>query len=797
MKKIFLNITLLSLLVLQLFVFIPGSLFAISPQDSLLLELPKASGISRVNLLNEISHFLSLNDPLKSLEYAKKALKESGSLEYKKGEAEAYNNFGRAYQKLKSYNLSLDYYKKSVKIFNELGDIENIIKPLNNLGTVFHITGQVDKALEFYEKSLEFRRQIEDKDGIVNTLYNISLLYRNQGNIEKALDYLKEMSELSKSIGDKKMYSRSLRSLATIFKSLGDYEEVVKYSQLNLEMIKESGDDENYLKSLLILGNIYTNINKYDQALEYHYEALKLSMDSKDSSLIASALTNIGIVFYQKKSYESALEYYQQALNISQKKNYSSGISKLYNNIGLVYMDQENYEKALEYCEKSLKIKVKSKIGSDAFSQYSSIAQIYTKLGNLPKARDYANEALKIALEDNAKRDVSYIYLILYEINKDLGNYKQALDYHSLYSDIKDTIMNEDFWNRITAMQVRNKTREKEKENQLLKAEKENQKLLFILIFSFVSILIIVLYILYMNKKKANSLLTQKNIQIERVNVDLSVKNLQVTAQKEELSQMFGELQLSEAKLREANATKDKFFSILAHDLKNPLQAMILSSYMLANNYEKMDRDKLEDSFDKLHKSSNHLANLLENLLQWARTQSGGIEFNPEPLGLRMIVENNISFLNENAVRKDIKIKNNIVDEITCFCDLNMISTVLRNLITNAIKFTQIGGEINIHADVNGEYLSVTVEDNGIGIADENIDKLFRIDVHHTSIGTSKEKGTGLGLILSKEFVEINGGEIFVESKYGRGSRFNFTLPKSSANLNYESILAKRPNIQL
>jgi signal transduction histidine kinase len=241
---------------------------------------------------------------------------------------------------------------------------------------------------------------------------------------------------------------------------------------------------------------------------------------------------------------------------------------------------------------------------------------------------------------------------------------------------------------------------------------------------------------------------------------------------------MYDELSRSEDKLREAVATKDKFFSIIAHDLKNPLQAMILNSYTLANNYDKMDKVKLNENFEKLHKSSHYLAELLENLLQWARTQSGNIEFSPDLIDMYSLTENTVNLLKESAIRKNITLNQMLEPRNYVYCDLNMISSVMRNLLTNAIKFTHLGGEVWITSADRGELVEFIIADNGMGMKNTEMNKLFRIDIHHSNIGTSKEKGTGLGLILSKEFIEKNGGNIWTESEYGKGSKFIFTLPK-------------------
>jgi len=229
--------------------------------------------------------------------------------------------------------------------------------------------------------------------------------------------------------------------------------------------------------------------------------------------------------------------------------------------------------------------------------------------------------------------------------------------------------------------------------------------------------------------------------------------------------------------LKELNATKDRFFSIIAHDLKNPFGALKNLSDILYSMYNDFSEEERLEIISEMYKSSNKLYELLENLLTWSRSQRGTIQFNPEETNLKLITNNCVELLKESANNKSIKLQDEVSEELVVNCDVNMITTVVRNLITNAIKFTPENGEITVFAEKTENEVIVAVRDTGIGISDEDKQILFRIDVHHTTIGTSQEKGTGLGLILCKEFVEKHGGKIWVESEIGKGSTFKFTIP--------------------
>ncbi len=238
-------------------------------------------------------------------------------------------------------------------------------------------------------------------------------------------------------------------------------------------------------------------------------------------------------------------------------------------------------------------------------------------------------------------------------------------------------------------------------------------------------------------------------------------------------------LKESEHKLKDANASKDKFFSIIAHDLKNPLQEILLATHMIIKNNQRGETQNLDNNIKHIHSSISHVTELLQNLLQWSRSQSGTINFNPDYNDMHYIVGKVSKLLSTKVMKKQIELVNNIDEDLVCYCDANMIETVIRNLVSNALKFTQEEGRIEINSFEKDNITTIEVKDNGIGISKEDIQKLFRIDVHHTTIGVQKEEGTGLGLILCKEFVEKNDGTIWVESKSEEGSSFKFTLPNA------------------
>ncbi len=231
--------------------------------------------------------------------------------------------------------------------------------------------------------------------------------------------------------------------------------------------------------------------------------------------------------------------------------------------------------------------------------------------------------------------------------------------------------------------------------------------------------------------------------------------------------------------LKTLNATKDKFFSIIAHDLKNPVQSLLLASDILSNYFDTLDRDRIKDFLDRFHASTQQVSELLQNLLNWARSQQNLLKTNPQSIDLFQMTDDTVKLLAAQAAEKEITLTANVEQETFAYGDFNMVKTVLRNLMSNALKFTPKGGRITIDAcqNENPDCIDIVVVDTGVGMSEKDVDALFRIDTQRTTKGTSGETGTGLGLILCKEFIAKNNGTITADSKEGEGSRFTITLP--------------------
>lgn len=229
--------------------------------------------------------------------------------------------------------------------------------------------------------------------------------------------------------------------------------------------------------------------------------------------------------------------------------------------------------------------------------------------------------------------------------------------------------------------------------------------------------------------------------------------------------------------LKKSNYAKDRFFSIIAHDLRSPFNALLSYSDILIDEFEELERAEIKEYVGHINNVSHNLLTLLNNLLDWSRIQTNRYQIEGFMFNLRDSIQRVLSMSEGILKEKNLDVDINLAENCNVFGDENMIATVFRNLLSNAVKFSEDNSKISVTVQRDGDFARVIVEDNGVGMLKEDISKLFRIDINHTTLGTHKEKGTGLGLILAKEMIEKNGGKIEVESKLGEGSKFSFTVP--------------------
>jgi signal transduction histidine kinase len=282
----------------------------------------------------------------------------------------------------------------------------------------------------------------------------------------------------------------------------------------------------------------------------------------------------------------------------------------------------------------------------------------------------------------------------------------------------------------------------------------------------FAYLIFIVLLVVVYVKMRERKLVHDKKVLEQKVHertIKIEEQNQLIVSKNQELKDLIG--------------TKDKLFSIIGHDLGNQFNIIVGFLEVLVSDFKKLDASKVERHLINISNTSKYAYNLLENLLTWARMQTNLMQFNPEVFNVSEKIKEETKLHEGASAKKNIKIEVFSDAEINIYADINMFSTVFRNLVANAIKFTHENGNISITVKRVANFCEIVVKDNGVGISEQDIQKIFRIDSKHKTLGTKGERGTGLGLILCKEFVEKNGGNIAVKSEIRQGSEFSFTLP--------------------
>jgi signal transduction histidine kinase len=512
--------------------------------------------------------------------------------------------------------------------------------------------------------------------------------------------------------------------------------------------------------------NSYWRANDYQNAIVYFEKALENITKVGNKNGEKLLYINLGLVYSEISDYTHAQECFESALNIATSSGKKGDVGQILYNISTVQIEQGNYQGALSNLTKTEAIA--QEVGDQTLLRnvYYNYNRAYEGLNNTEKAAEYfslyAMLTKKIQAEEIRKKELQAKAMV-----DSAGRVVQQVSQEKEHTEKRLVETSKELKEKEqTLKEVEELTREQQMQIELLNAEMklrdaviQHQKLLqkvYIGLILFSLAFAAALYYAYVQKRRANRLLKEKNDEISR--------------QRDAISRQADEL-------RELNALKDKLFSIIAHDLRSPLFSLITMLNIAKEGH--FTPENFKEILDELSVNVNHTTALLENLLTWAKTQMHGVKVNSQNFDLNQLVNSRIKLLNEAAENKEIKLKNSIPDGTFVFADTDMTDIVIRNLISNAIKFCNAGDRITIWSTTGADKVTVCVEDTGRGMTPDVLQKLFGTQITSTP-GTKNEKGTGLGLILCKEFVQMNGGEIWAESQPDKGSKFFFTLPKAS-----------------
>lgn len=648
---------------------------------------------------------------------------------------------------------------------------------------------KVDSLLRLCEKTDDIQKtdiyiqlsQITLKDSALSNLYN-----KRAFQLAVANNLLKEQA-------------KSVYQSAKIHYTARDFTNAIIYYQKALERYRQLNDTAGMTICYRYIGISNFNMSKSKEAIASYIEGLKLA--KRDLDYTAEQLGNIGLVHNEMDNVNEAIRYFRQALSINQSIRDTGSMAVDYDYLGATYSRMEmpdssliNYRKALYFFKKirkddryavslsnmawilpnypdSLnkaisyfnmaweKFKELGWVHYEANIQFG-IANILSKQGKLEESILAYKKSIQLA--NQFRRELflkKQLYQGLAEVYQKKRDYKLALDYYILASQYNDSITEKQKLDQIANLEKQYETEKKENEiirlqarHELTNVQLEKNKQLKQLAFITACLLLVVIFFVlfrYFDKIKVNRELEAKNKQIEE----------------------------SETELRNINAAKNKFFSIIAHDLKNPLHTIMGYSDLLSKDFGLFTDEERRKFAGNINQSTNSLYGLLQNLLEWSKAKTGNLRAKPMEFEMKRIIDSSVGVLRSMAENKQIGIQINYDKKLKIFADPIMIETVIRNLLNNAIKFTPENGHIFIEAIQVENQTSISIKDTGTGLSDVEIQNLFKIDSKVRRKGTNQEDGSGLGLILCKEFIEMNKGSISVISNPGKGSTFIITLP--------------------
>jgi two-component system sensor histidine kinase/response regulator len=547
---------------------------------------------------------------------------------------------------------------------------------------------------------------------------------------------------------------------------------------------------------------------------------------------------------WEKKEYEKAINYFEKSIKLNEVIDNQQGIIGIKNNLGMIYADLQQYEKAYQNFSLVLEERKKGKESVSVIASLINISVIANNLQQYDKSLSYLQEALTLALRMKDLDQMRSCYGMLAETYEKRGDVDNMLKYFNLYrtfheeaqrnkiQKVQNTVDEVQLKARLLELENRNKELtlirkdavidEQEKElvglslaqksllqkmtkkdmllkiadnelkmknlqlkeeqtKEILKDIKEQQIVNILLISLAAMILVIaILYKRNIDKKQSNKILTEQKAKLEEQADALLIQTEELNSQAEELRAQAEAIFIRNEKLNSLNSVKDKMLSIIAHDVRSPLSMIIGFLDLLEGD----DLNEEEQAFlvTQLKSSTMHTLYMLEDLLNWARSQMGGIRVQPTKFSILKLVTEKTNFYGKMAQNKDIQIFNAIEKDYLVYADQNHIAIVMQNLLNNAIKFTPKNGFITLsllETSTETDFVTIQVSDTGVGIEAEKLQKLFNTDSHFSTKGTEDEKGTGLGLLLCKEFVESNGGKISVTSQKGEGTTFSFTVKKA------------------
>ncbi|WP_339659126.1 tetratricopeptide repeat-containing sensor histidine kinase [Flavobacterium frigidarium] len=618
-------------------------------------------------------------------------------------------------------------------------------------------------AQPLFKRSLSIAYRIQSQEQIAKVFFEMGIYFYQKFEYFDAIKCFNKAMPFFENITHKKQLAKLNYYLGQSYYYVYSEDSSFKYFSRALNQYKK---DKNPVGEALCyngIGTIYGSKN-YKMGLKYLNKALAIDLKGNDNKGATSVYINIGNITSDNISFEKGLPYYQKAIAALAIEKSDYNLAIVYNNIGDCYINEKDYVQALVYFEKALEASNRMDVKILHGLIYLNIADVKLKQNNLDEAIKYSNLSLEHARKNNdmvIQANNILNFSKIYEAKKD---YKKALGFKNEYISIKDRALVYEEQKKMQLFQSINELERSQLEINNLKNKNENahlklqskMNLTYFLIFISIilTVFLVILVVQQKAKKRYYDLLNSKSEQVNTLKDRIQVKN---------------------DYLNELNTTKTKLFKIIGHDLRNPLSSIEAFTDLMLQKDDVYDEEDQTAFLHAIKESAMKASLILNDVLAWAINQESSLL--KQRVYLHKIVDEELKLLEVLALQKQIIIENLIHERLSVITDKNKVTTIVRNLVANAIKFSHPKGKITVQAELVDTFIKISVHDNGVGIAASELQALFTADNKKSKFGTQNEKGTGLGLLLCKDFVEKLGGTLAVQSTLNVGSSFSFTLP--------------------
>lgn len=680
-------------------------------------------------------------------------------------ELESYDNFLKIADSLVHHDplLVIETAKKIVEKGERIGNWNKIANAIQLMGAAYFNIEKSDSALYFLYQAKSFEDQITDKYIWYKNLNEIGRNYRNLGNLDSARHYFELANQIAIHTDDLKLKMASANNLAMILSDAGYTAQA--YNQ-HLNSLQYADSLKDYRNKAIVLNNlalIDLNTGNLELAEERFREAIRLNREYNRIYDLSMNYGNLALVFQEKALYDSALLYNNKVIEIAREKGFVRDLARALTNSANVLIKMNQLDKAREYLIEGRNLCKQHNILVGLYFTGRGLYEIEFTRGNYAAALSHLDE-LGPVIEQLGDGEMETGLLLSYaETYHKLQQHQKAYTYLLRHQKMADSLRELANTNLVHELQARYESEKKQMENNQLRIENQAQQqqvrllniiILVVGIALFTTLLFILFQILNRRKlKKLNSQLSVLNREINSKNIDLS----------------------------QANQTKDKLFSVIAHDLKSPFNALIGILEIIIRDGKEMTETEKQDLLDNLYKQTLQTYATTENLLQWAMSKRNLITANMEEFNLYKAVVEEVDFLEGRAAEKGITIQNDLLHDTSLNSDPQLVRNILRNLVYNSIKFSTAGKRIRIEEEHIDGHFAIVISDEGKGMSEEKIAKVFSNEFIESEKGTQNEKGTGLGLQMVREFAKVINAQLRIESELNKGTKVLIIFPDNQA----------------